>query len=1091
MKNCKKIAALITALCMLATMLGSIGVMAADTEANAPLSLSFDSFTTNDEASLSNDDWTVQLRRRTNAFDKTGSDLMTYECAKGVHGKAVDDGAMKLYFKSGTLEANTDPALLPRFTPNAPVYVEKGEYYEVSTDILWEGAGANKQIRAGIPGDDGSLANKGVITYLLNIDANGKVTSPAFRPDNGGAFTKSPGYMAKAGAWYNIRFVVKAGENNPASGLDEDKNYHWIYINGTLVSEGVFTHYDRNKGNQDKITKFRGFSYFWYLINERTLTSKPSADTEIELTNPSITYIDNLSIAKYASFPEMKNTKVMDFNTHTLSTDVAAVKANLVANHGYFGNVGYQNLTGDVYNIVDGVYGKEKGDHSLFMQKGADWAANIDPTQFADYYEAGHHTGGIVDASINTNPGDFYEMEISMAWNGETEVKAVQTFYNIDKPGDGKAGGYLLGVAENGSVVVLGKSAPGAGWLKPNNWYKFNVVIHAGDNTAEDDADKNWYKLYINDKLVQDRTVFVPNARTAVTITKEDGTTTTQTQQVNYNKFRGFKRYWLTLQSNHNVNPSGTASPGAYYDDFKVSYHGTTEPVYTPVALSSDNSVLANYIACDVLGGFTSYIDSRVAGATLTSNDGTIELFDADYNKIDALNGTLNRVKVTKNDGTVLFGTLQNANKVIKNEAFGAAEPGTTANFNYAKKAYTVENYEAGIAGKNADDYALVMRTTDVWQDGKDNLAPFLQITVGSNGNIAGDIVRDVYTVEYSLLVKGEAYATNFLFIPTDTSKGETWYRPITVTPDGTINVRDNSLDSSKRIDAVKTRPGEWVRYAMTVYPQANIIETYINDQLIQTQQMWANGINYAARFKIEHAFSSTGEGDTKSGEFAIDDFRIYRGSRPEMNPVVLETADETMFDVYNDGDIIFMPGEAVYEDLAINVAGYGTAKVMPTVFTDSTMTEVLTSMDDVLEDGNVFMVANDEGTVYEYFYLAEGEPVDFRVSAPTNSNGTDIDWNNPGHRDLRAHFECYNGFPENATVIFAQYTKDGELLATGFAENEYNVANMSGSYSWPVKASSGAVAIDLENVEDYTVKLFVLDGFGSIKPLTDVTVVK
>ena len=93
MKNCKKIAALFTALCMLTAMLGGFSALAADetpstggsggaggsAAVSKSISLDFDSFTTNDEASLSKDDWTVQLRRRTNAGDNTGSDLRTYE----------------------------------------------------------------------------------------------------------------------------------------------------------------------------------------------------------------------------------------------------------------------------------------------------------------------------------------------------------------------------------------------------------------------------------------------------------------------------------------------------------------------------------------------------------------------------------------------------------------------------------------------------------------------------------------------------------------------------------------------------------------------------------------------------------------------------------------------------------------------------------------------------------------------------------------------------------------------------------------------------------------------------------------------------
>ena len=458
MKICKKLTALFTALCILSAMFGGMSVMAADEVTPTSISIDFDNFTTNDEATLTNDDWTTVLRRRTNTGDKSGSDLMNYECVKGARGKAADDGALKAYYKSGTLEAGTDVAMFLKFNPKNPIFVENGEYYEVSMDLLWEGPGTTKQVRAGIPGDDGTLSNQ--ITYLIDIGGNGKVTSPALCADNGNKFTKSPDYTTKAGVWYNYRFVVKAGENNPASGLDADKSYHWIYINGVLVSEGTFTHYNRNKDNTDKITRFRGFSYIWYLFNEKTLTSKPSADTEITIDDPSIIYLDNLSISKPEALPEVKNIKTVDFDTHTVSNDISAVQSDLVKNPGYYNDVHYPNLTGDVYNIADGIYGKDTGDHSLFMQKGTDWTHSIDETQFVGFTEVGYNTSGATDTTVSTNPGDFYEMELSMAWDGDGENKAVQTFYNIDQPGDGKATGYTLNVSSTGNVTAMNTSIP-------------------------------------------------------------------------------------------------------------------------------------------------------------------------------------------------------------------------------------------------------------------------------------------------------------------------------------------------------------------------------------------------------------------------------------------------------------------------------------------------------------------------------------------------------------------------------------------------------------------------------------------------------
>ena len=59
------------------------------------------------------------------------SDLMNYECVKGARGKAADDGALKAYYKSGTLEAGTDVAMFLKFNPKNPIFVENGEYYEV------------------------------------------------------------------------------------------------------------------------------------------------------------------------------------------------------------------------------------------------------------------------------------------------------------------------------------------------------------------------------------------------------------------------------------------------------------------------------------------------------------------------------------------------------------------------------------------------------------------------------------------------------------------------------------------------------------------------------------------------------------------------------------------------------------------------------------------------------------------------------------------------------------------------------------------------------------------------------------------------
>ena len=1089
MKKIKRISALFMVVAMLMTMLGGISVNAEETasgDAIPSVSYDFSEFTTNDEASMNNDDWTVQIRRRTNVSDKTGSDLMNYESVKGALGKATDDGAIKIaYSPEGIIEANADPASFFRLQPKNPIFVENGDFYEISLDMAWAGAGSSKEIRVGIPGDDGSLT--GVIAYLLNISSAGVVKSPALIPDNGGKLTKSANYTVAANTWYNYRFVVKAGENKPESGLTEDMSYHWIYINGTLVSEGPFVHYERNKGMQDKITRFRGFSYMWFLCSDNKATTKPTADSEYKNDNPATTYIDNVRISKPSALPEIVNTKTMDFNTFTPSNDTASVKSQITAIHGFYPKTAYQNLTGDVYNIRDGVYGKAAGDRSLFMQKSAEWTHSIDETQYVQYEEAGYHTGGL-RASIYTEPDDFYEMQLSMAWDGETENKAVQTFYNIDQEGDGKAVGYTINVAPNGSVVAMGTSIPEAGNLLPNTWYKFNLVIHAGDNTAESDDDKNWFKFYINDELVKDKTVFSPIGRTVVKTENADGSFTSTQKNITYNKFMGFKKYWLTLQTLKTNNPEGTATPGAYFDDFVVRHCGTTEPVYTGVKISSDDAVVDNYLNSGC--SYQSYYDDRAAGKTINVNDGTVELFDAKYNPVSALDGKLNHYKITRNDGTVLFGTLRNANTVAKNEVFEKLDAGTKANFNYAQKAYTVENYETGVAGKNANDYALTMKTTETYQDNKDNLNPFLQVTIGSKETIGHTVIEDIYTVAFSIRATGEFNSTNLLFIPLNTENGEGWYNAMNFTSNGQVFIRGN-LDNS-RSHVADIRPGEWVRFAMTVYPDTNMVEIYFNDKLIETQQMWFNGANKLARFKIEQAFLSAGEDDKKTGEFSIDDFRIYCGSRPAMDPVELESMDEDLFKVYNDGDIIFMPEEVIYEDIASNVAGFGTAKVMPAVFTDASMTEALTSMDDVLEDGNVFVVSNDEGTVYEYFYLAEGEPSVIKVLETTNSNGTPAVWTNGGHRDLRAHFACYKSFEKNATVVVAQYDKSGNLLSTGLVTNEYAVSTPGTSdYCWPKKADSGTITMDLEDVPDYTVKLFVLDGMGSLKPLIGATTVK
>lgn len=224
--------------------------------------------------------------------------------------------------------------------------------------------------------------------------------------------------------------------------------------------------------------------------------------------------------------------RTVDFNSLPEGpADAAAAKGgwnDLILSQGQQG----QPNSSYCYDVVDGVFGKEKGDKALciYNDRFVTEAAGTDPMQkarFADTADGGRNG---FDNRIELNKGEYMELSFDLAIDGETGEKNIRGVYNTGDSWTWTAYDFLK--IKNQELYLFGNKIADV-TIAPKSWYNYRFVFRSGDDDAENTEDKNYYRFYVDNRLLSEGS-FTP--------LNDKGNVVTKT-------FKGFSEIWFTQQA--------------------------------------------------------------------------------------------------------------------------------------------------------------------------------------------------------------------------------------------------------------------------------------------------------------------------------------------------------------------------------------------------------------------------------------------------------------------------------------------------------------------------------------------------------------
>ena len=1046
----KKFISLILTISMLLTMIGTFSVSAAtddgaldfDLESAPTLTVTGEG-TANEMHTYTEDGYTIQGRVshpahsweiEKDAFGKKGYSIL---------GKGVKDVAVS--------ETQSDPCMIGFVNLTNPKYLTStDQYYTFEFDLAMTG---NNTFELLATTDDGST----VVLFNGNGE-NRTLVSDALRQTNGL-------YIVNSATWHNIKVVIKSADVTVKDGdandtAAEDAHQYWIYGNGNLVKSGTTSIKKRNStSNLNSFAGFKAFQFRAYGIHDNT--KKTTGDWSIRLDNVSTSVSDSLPVTNWES--------ELTFDSITETTDIDTINNELWAKETAYLISGknatwVRNTTKGLASVEGGVFGKDASDKALSVSLDGN---QTDGTHFLQVTQSGQG----MNQMQRMTKGDFYEFQTYMAWEPDAKIIGVQGFYSNTASNDGK-GSMLLDVSPStGLIGVLGSRASDTVKLSPNTWYKFNIIVHSGDDNATDDADKNWYTLYVNDTLVAQKKVFTPSIR--------NGTQAT---------FLGVDQYWFQVGVG-----SATTSGKAYYDDIKIKY-STSEATYSPVTVSTTDEVAASYLGSEGhVPGIGSYIDERVSYASdkWSVTDGTITFTSGSGNTY---------ARIERENGTKIFDTFKNENKVITSKTY-AANSAAGTEFNYAKKDFTTYNFQSGIAGKDADDYSFKMESLglyDNWvmikdENGNDTTAeyqanpanwvnkddipagtkatykfrdsynPFVQMYKGTHTG-ALDFTAP-WSMNVSIFADGEYVSTDFQAISNDTGGRVTKNLFSLSKSSGTIIV--DSTDTG-----VAYAEGQWLNFVVNVYPGTKSIAVWYNGNVIYEGAFdfpWER----VARLKVQNAVCWAGYSKhaARDSVVCLDDVIFYQGSRvvPATFTVTAETENFDASDIAN--NYIVANANTTVEQIIADIRGGSVAVYNSKEYT-------VASGD--AKKGNIVVVTSADGLMYRYIYVADSTEDANAEIAFTQSYKV-------GHNSFGPIYYTDNII--NGKLLVAAYNKvNGEdQLAT------CNVGSFEGAtYTYNGKNLTVVPAnrVDINIPSDATeVKIFLWKDLSGCKPLAQESV--
>lgn len=568
-----------------------------------------------------------------------------------------------------------------------------------------------------------------------------------------------------------------------------------------------------------------------------------------------------------------------------------------------------------------GKFGKTAKDGSVHLFRTSQTSVS-DATQYIQYQEEGYNGTVTQNTASKLNEGEFSEIELYMAWSeGTKDYRTIAaSLNNNDGEGNGKYGGWegaILQVDPNGKVLVFGSDIGVT--LDSEKWHKFNLVLHAGDKDAADTDGKNWYKLYIDNRLVKDKTVFEVKSRSKV-----------------LNKFTGFQGYELTLRTVAN----NTVTDGVWFDDFTVKNNLKTEPSLQATSVTTEGAA-KKYLG----NGFSGYADDRVSIENLKFADNVKVDYVTESGEAAAdLKAEKTYVRVNDN-GEKLYGVIRNkSEKVFEKTDFSSDAVGGAS-------VYTVSSV-SGKAGKAASDTAMCLSCDNT--SGSSDAWPSIQIRNKEHMNSKIDPTKP-FTAEVSILADGDFEQTN-IQLGNDGAKLVAYLKS-----DGTV--RDSSHET-----VAKYAKGEWIRIGISVYPAANKLELRVNGADCGEYD-FANASAFT-RLRYEQKIS---KGNKAS--LCLDDIVVYQGSRPERSGISLKVLSD---DFALSNGAIYLKGGAVdaiefysgiYIDGCLDSMIYKDGKL------ENAVLDYSSRENPTVSDKNVLVVNNKDEATFGYFDICEGEP--------------------------------------------------------------------------------------------------------------------
>lgn len=988
-----------------------------------------------------------------------------YRAVSGAFGRKADDQSLCIYNDSTVTEpADTDPMQRIAFMDTTGTYdgvttdgadnrveVAQGQYYELSFDLAIDGEMGYKELRAYYIHDNGKNDGMG---RLLTIGGDGKVS----------ALQSNIGLTMVPKQWYRFRFIFQSGDNDAADSTE--KNQMWLYVNDNLVKAGPFVPTGRpGESNAEVYRTFKGFDRIWFC--QEAWDGGRSTEAAVHPTR--MLYVDNFTVASMAEKPEMPlASRTADYSNISAEDTVNSLKANRGLWQSVEPKVEFPCYK---YGTADGFLGRAAEDRSLHLYSDPSLINpdKHDLTMFVTYQDTDK------GMQLSVKEGEFWEMELYMAAPGMNNYRGVDAFYikddDVYKGGDGKNHAALLTMA-GGTLVVLGEKIPDV-VLQPNKWYKINLVIHAGDDTAENDLDKNYYKVYLDDKLVQDTKVFQPKGRI------------TGNNAANLGKFMGFHRMWLYQQVG---DQNETEARHTYFDDFTVANRGTEEPTYTPVTLTNTNPDLQLFPVHNMmywLSGDAVADDSWTATAengepvTVTLRDETGKTLEA-----GAKLGDRTYIEMRREDGSTLYANVEKYDKEYKNIDFSDCnekpEGEKYDGLDYAQKKFTKERYESGVAGRAADDYSMRLITTNT-TGAEDSASPYLQMVADGRNGIGTNTTMPFHT-EISLQMTGDFRHVAMQFVSNQIDGKDERINVVTFTPQGEVKDKTEEVVGRYRI-------GEWVRIGVSIYPNTNTVELRLNGKKVSGQSLFENTARKVVRFKVEQAFTCS-ETDPKSGVLSVDDWVVYQGSLRDPGYSGMELTS-TDYKIYNDGRVIFIPYQMDQMGFYGALSGI-TGSAQPVIFTDSTLQEEI-GAEAMIQTGNVLAVSDNKKNI-NYYWIAEGNPAQAMVAALNDAEGNPLTLTGGQTVSVNASLAFFRP-AEKAAVVLAQYDENGALVSFGYAGRATDMyfpgAELSEEPVYPVVMNGWTFDFAVQDVSGSSIRAFLLDDLGTLTPLGEAMTVR